>query len=141
MISLKTAQQLKAAGLIWKTSINDFFGLPDREMDDRIFVLTDMQAQTDIFKGWPVIIFHGSPEWALDYILTTEAIWLPTESQLRQNIVDFIKDDPDATLQLTQTNQEITCKLITQSGTNQFQGANASEAYALTLLHLLQQYS
>ena len=83
MISLPLARELKQAGLVWSATINDFFAIPDRGMDDRIFVITDLMANLDIFRGWPVVTFHGSAEWALDYILTTEVVWLPTESQLR----------------------------------------------------------
>ena len=84
MISLTLAQQLKAAGLVWHTNNYDFFAIPDRELDDRVFVLADMMAYTELVQGWPVVAFHGTAEWALDYILTREVVWMPTEEQLRE---------------------------------------------------------
>ena len=137
MISLKQAQQLKKAGLIWQTKINDFFGLPDRDMDDRIFVLADMQTQTDLFKGWPVITFHGASEWALDYILTTEAVWLPTEDQLRQAIFELLTKEEAMTVKLHQTQQNTICSVSTPFDTFDFQGKTGSEAYGKALLHFL----
>lgn len=139
MISLSLAQELKTAGLVWKTAVNDFFGLPDRGMDERVFVLGDMQTQTDLFRGWPVITFHGASEWALDYILTTEAVWLPTESQLRQAIFDLLKDDADVAVQLTQTSAETVCQLKTSIETQQFSGQDGAEVYGRVLLHLFRQ--
>ena len=44
MISLHLARKLKAAGLVWQATTNDFFAVPDRGMDERLFVLSDMQA-------------------------------------------------------------------------------------------------
>ncbi|MEM7334568.1 MAG: hypothetical protein AAF490_21000 [Chloroflexota bacterium] len=137
MISLNLAQQLKKAGLVWQTSINDFFGLPDRDMDERVFVLTNMQTQTDLFKGWPVITFHGASEWALDYILTTEAIWLPTESQLRQALMALCSNENECSVQLFQSRQETVCTVTTASGPVNFRGSDGAEAYGLALLHFL----
>ncbi len=139
MLSLKLAKQLKEAGLVWKTAVNDFFGLPDRDMDDRVFVLADMQTQTDVFKGWPVITFHGASEWALDYILTTEAIWLPTETQLRQALLDVVSSEPSATIQLFHSMQETVCTVSTSEETFNFRGKDGFEAYGLALLHFLTQ--
>lgn len=139
MLSLQLAQQLKEAGLLWQTNVNDFFGLPDRGMDERVFVLADLQTQTDLFRGWPVITFHGSPEWALDYVLTTEAIWLPTESQLRQKIFEHLDGKSDVIVQLTQSHQGIRCDLTTSNRNLEFHGENGAEAYGQALLYLLQE--
>ena len=101
MISLSLARKLKQAGLLWQASVNDFFAIPDRGMDDRVFVIADLLANLDIFRGWPVVTFHGTAEWALDYILTAEVIWLPTESQLRQALLDMINNESQRKLQQT----------------------------------------
>lgn len=140
MISLELAQKLKAAGLVWQTSVNDFFGIPERGLDDRVFVISDMMANMDIFRGWPVVTFHGTAEWALDYILTRETVWLPTESQLRQELEALLLGEPEITLQLTYVNpQEYRCDILHQGKALSFTGNDGSEAYGLTLLHVLQQ--
>lgn len=138
MISLPLAQQLKKAGLVWKTSYNDFFGLPDRGMDERVFVLCDMQAQMDLYRGWPVVTFHGASEWALDYILSSEAVWLPTEAQLRAAIFEFLPDDGQTAVQLTHTHHQTIVKLTIQDEIHQYEGRDGAEAYAQLLLHLLE---
>ncbi|MCZ7671506.1 MAG: hypothetical protein M5U34_32405 [Chloroflexi bacterium] len=40
-----------------------------------------------MLKGWPAITFHGTSEWALDHIFMEEVVWMPTEEQLRQELV------------------------------------------------------
>ena len=90
MISMQLAQELKEAGLVWRMNIHDFFAIPDRNMDGSLFVLSDMMAYMDLIKGWPVVSFHGTSEWALDYILSNEVVWMPTESQLRQELLRLL---------------------------------------------------
>ncbi len=83
MISLPLAKQLKEAGLAWTPARNDFFAIPDRGMDDRIFVITDMFVDAEVLYGQPIVTFHGAAEWALDYMMIADIIWLPTEAHLR----------------------------------------------------------
>ena len=68
MISLALAVELKQAGLVWRTSTHDFFAIPDHDMDERVFVLADMVAFTELVQGWPAVAFHGAAEWALDLV-------------------------------------------------------------------------
>ena len=52
MISLATAMALKAAGLTWMPMDLDFFAIPDRQMDERIFVISDIiRRHIDRRKG------------------------------------------------------------------------------------------
>ncbi|MFQ5435522.1 MAG: pilus assembly protein CpaE [Anaerolineae bacterium] len=137
MISLSLAKQLKAAGLVWKTSVNDFFGIPDRGFDNHIFVLSDLQANMDLFRGWPVVTFHGTAEWAMDYILTSETVWMPTEEQLRETIAEMLLGEEEINLQLNYTTQGYQCRTTYQGESLTFTAIDASEAYGLALLHLL----
>lgn len=82
-ISTEMALALADAGLQWRPSVHDFFFVPNSEVDDRIFVLTDVMANYEILHGMPAITFNGVVEWALDYVLQSDATWLPTEAQLR----------------------------------------------------------
>ena len=77
MLSLSTARKLKDAGLHWQPALHDFFALPERGMDDRVFVLSDMSVDIALLKGHSIVTFNGTSEWALDYELMSEAIWLP----------------------------------------------------------------
>lgn len=136
MISLSLAQKLKKAGLVWHANNNDFFAIPDRGMDDRVFVLSDMMSYLDVFRGWPVVTFHGSSEWALDYILTTEVVWLPTETQLRETLIDKLEQK---TVTLLYEDGTYTCLVNLAGQELQFPSSLASDAYGLALLYLLEQ--
>lgn len=83
MIAPHLAQHLKAAGLTWEPSLHDFFSLPE-EFGDRTFVIADMSVNIATLQGEQVFTFEGAVEWALDTIVTAEAVWLPSESQLRR---------------------------------------------------------
>lgn len=138
MISLSLALELKKAGLIWQTAANDFFGIPDRDMDEDVFTLSEIQAQTDIYRGWPVVTFHGASEWALDYILSHEVVWLPREAQLREAIFEYVSDHDKVSIHLNQDAVSTILMLKTPDGDHAFEAQNASEAYGLALLHILQ---
>ena len=55
----------------------------DRDMDDQVFVLSDMTVEVRRFPTGPVIAFNGTTEWALDSLDQDDALWLPAEHQLR----------------------------------------------------------
>jgi len=38
---LSIARLLKDAGLQWQPELNDFFAIPDRGIDEKIFVISD----------------------------------------------------------------------------------------------------
>ncbi len=135
MISLSTAKQLKGAGLVWPAKNNDFFAIPDRGMDERVFVISDLMSYLDIFRGWPVVTFHGSAEWALDYILTTEVVWLPTDEQLRDVILDKLAEP---NLILTYDRDQYRCQIKIDGQDHEFQAAIAGEVYGAALLHILE---
>ena len=139
MISLSLAQKLKQAGLIWRAGNNDFFAIPDRGMDDRIFVISDLMSNLDIFRGWPVVTFHGSAEWALDYILTAELVWLPTEEQLRNSLIDKLGIYSQQSIILSFNNEHYSCSIIMDGQIQEFISLSGSDAYALALLYLLEQ--
>lgn len=135
MITLNLAQQLKAAGLPWQPTLHDFFAVPDAGLDDRVFVISDMMAEAEIMRGWPTITFHGSVEWALDYVLQTEAVWMPTETQLRNLLLDTI-GEADA-ISLTVSADAATCRVTRGMVSAEFNAADAPTAYAYALLAYL----
>lgn len=134
MIPITLAQQLKAAGLVWRTNNYDFFAIPDRGLDDRVFVLADMMAYTELVQGWPVVAFQGTAEWALDYILTSEVVWVPTEEQLREALAAQL---PAGHLSLTHLADGYRCEIAPDGRPLPFDAPTAGEAYGRALLHVL----
>jgi hypothetical protein len=132
MLSLNTATALKNAGLKWSPLLHDAFIVPDVGLDERTFVLTEMMAEVSVLKGWPAITFHGVVEWALDYVLQTEVVWIPREDQLRTLIEEQVSE-----VQLTAKTGTYTCQFEYQDTAQSFTAASAVEAYAAGLLFLL----
>ncbi|HEU4541627.1 MAG TPA: hypothetical protein VFR23_10930 [Jiangellaceae bacterium] len=84
MISVELAKRLRAAGVRWEPAPGDRFVLPDRGMDDDVFVLSHMTIDVHEFPTGRVIGFNGTVEWALDSVEQEAALWLPSEAQLRE---------------------------------------------------------
>jgi hypothetical protein len=126
MISLELAEKLAAAGLAWEPSRGDHFVLPHREMDEQVFVLSDMTIEVHQFPAGEVIGFNGTVEWALDSIERHEALWLPREDQLREAL-------GDAFVSLVRVPDGFRCDLVGASAT----GSTCEEAYGLALLAVL----
>jgi hypothetical protein len=140
MVSIELAQQLKEAGLVWEADIHDFFAIPERGMDEQVFVVTDVMAYLELLKGWPVVTFHGTAEWALDYILTAEVIWLPSEAQIRARLEQALLGEAELRLNLALQHPHYRCDIIYRGQPYSFSSTNASEAYGLAMLHILQHH-
>ena len=67
MLSLELALALRDAGVRWAPRPGDSFVVPDRDLDEQVFVLSDMVIQTlEVPDGPPILAFNGTTEWALD---------------------------------------------------------------------------
>ncbi|MCL4868978.1 MAG: pilus assembly protein CpaE [Anaerolineae bacterium] len=130
MITLTLAQQLKTAGLRWHPQEHHFFAVPDREMDERVFVISDMSVLVEVLQGWPAITFNGSVEWALDYVLEMEAVWLPTTDQL-------IPALGQAFVRLERRGEQFVCAIRWGEALSEYAAANSADACALALLSIL----
>jgi hypothetical protein len=84
VIPLDLAARLREAGLVWKPRAGDRFAIPDRDLDDDVFVLSNMTIEVHDLPDGEIIGFNGTTEWALDDVEKEEAIWLPREDQLRE---------------------------------------------------------
>ena len=131
------ARHLKDAGLIWIPAMHDYFAVPDRGLDDHIFVINDVMAYVEIRNNLPMVTFHGTAEWALDYLLTSEVIWLPKEDQLRMNVMRLLSPESQPALLLASTEDGYRLEIQLPGGSRVFEATEASEAYAAALLHLL----
>jgi hypothetical protein len=141
MIPIALASELKSAGLVWQTQTHDFFAIPDHGMDERVFVLADMVAFTELVQGWPAVAFHGTAEWALDYIFSDEIVWLPTEEQLREALLDQLRsDDTSQPVEFhlsVRPGEGYRCAISFRGAALSFDAPTAGEAYAHALLHVL----
>jgi hypothetical protein len=88
VLSLDLARQLRVAGVVWTPRPGDRFVVPDRDMDDEVFVVSDMTVQVHDFPTGSVIGFNGTTEWALDSLAQGDVLWLPREDQLRELLGD-----------------------------------------------------
>jgi hypothetical protein len=84
VLSVTIARRLRDAGLSWTPQRGDRFVVADRDMDDEVFVLSDMTIEVHRYPGGPVIGFNGTTEWALDSVDQQDALWMPLEHQLRE---------------------------------------------------------
>jgi hypothetical protein len=85
VISRDLASALRDAGLAWAPVKGDWFVIPDKGLDDLLFVLSDMVIETRTMAlGRKMLAFNGSTEWAIDTLAASEALWLPREDQLRE---------------------------------------------------------
>jgi hypothetical protein len=84
VISRQLAADLRDAGLAWSPVKGDWFVIPDRDLDELEFVISDMVIETRRMAfDRELLAFNGTTEWALDSLPASEALWLPREDQLR----------------------------------------------------------
>jgi hypothetical protein len=130
VIGVHVAQQLREAGLTWKPSYGDRFAIPDRDLDDEVFVLSNMTIEVYRVAEGRVIGFNGTTEWALDDVSIEEALWLPREDQLRELLGGTFR-----ILRRVTDGYDVEMSLLGEDRT--FSAPSAEEAYAAALLHLL----
>ena len=130
MLSVASAHALHEAGLAWTPARGDSFVISGRDMDDEVFVLSDMTVEVHEFPGGPVIGFNGTTEWALDSVEQSDTLWIPAEHQLRELL-------GEAFAGLAPTGDGYRVTLRVEGVTSGFNGPEPAEAYARALLHLL----
>jgi hypothetical protein len=131
VISVALARRLRDGGLRWTPAPGDRFVVADRGMDDDIFTLAEMTTELHKHPSGTVIGFNGTVEWALDSVFADEAVWLPSEAQLRELLRATFRSltrAPDGGWTVT---VEVSALART------FTEADAAEAYGLALLHLV----
>jgi hypothetical protein len=137
MITLETAKALKSAGLAWEPALLDFFAIPDRQMDEKLFVISDILVTVELLQGLQVVSFQGASEWALDSLVTTEAVWMPSEAQLRQALETALLVTGRPELRLVGSLAGYRCEYVYRGNLLSFEAKDASEAYAAALLYML----
>lgn len=137
MISLATARSLKDAGLVWLPKQLDYFIIPDRGLDDHIFVISDVLVTLELLQAIEVVSFQGASEWALDYLVIAEAVWILREDQVRQALEAALIVYDDSGIKLFTTEAGYQCIIHYDETEYRFDAKEASEAYASALLHVL----
>ena len=88
MLRLDLARELTVHCLVWWPQRGDRFVVRDREMDDEVFVVSDLTVDVQEVPSGLVLGFNGTTEWALDSVKTDQVQWLPREDQLREALGD-----------------------------------------------------
>ncbi|HEX2363132.1 MAG TPA: hypothetical protein VHI11_13745 [Jiangellaceae bacterium] len=129
MISVHLAKRLRDAGVRWAPAAGDRFVIADRDMDDQVFVLSDMTVDVHEFETGKVIGFNGTVEWALDSVDQEMALWLPNETQLRERL-------GGAFVSMSRPNNCYEVVLEVVGARTTIADASAEEAYGRALLFL-----
>jgi hypothetical protein len=82
-VATALARALRDSGLQWHPLLGDAFVIDRIEADEQVFILSDMTIEAHEFSTGTVLGFNGTTEWALDSVAKEDALWLPSESQLR----------------------------------------------------------
>ncbi len=127
MISVEVARELSDAGLVWTPVNGDRFFIPDRDLDEEVFAISDMTVDVRVVPGGKEISFNGAVEWALDAIEQHEVVWLPTETQLRQALGEHF-------VSLWRTTDGFACVASVRGEHRDFAAPDAADAYAMALL-------
>ena len=139
MVSLPMAQKLKEAGLEWQPRLHDFFSIPGTTLEKRLFVVSDMMIDIQRLFGREMITFNGAVEWSLDYITIAEVVWMPTEAQLRDSLLQHLSLSSSPVVLLEAAEDGCACSLTFDGRPYAFKSQDASDAYARGLLFLLEQ--
>jgi hypothetical protein len=130
MISADLARSLRDAGLVWHPRSGDRFQLDEPEFEADVFTVSDMTIEARSFPTGSILAFNGTTEWALDSVALEDALWLPSEEQLRELLRGTfrgLRRLPDAYV----VDVEIQAEALS------FEHPEPSDAYALALLELL----
>lgn len=131
MISMDLALRLHHAGLDWHPADGDRFVLPDHDLDEKVFTISEMVIEVRTAPAGRIIAFNGTTEWALDAIEQAEAVWLPREAQLREAL-------GGALLSLVRDDDGWRCTTRIDADLREHHGDDAVGAYARALLDVLE---
>lgn len=134
VISVELARQLRDAGLRWSPAPGDRFVVPNRDMDDDVFVISDMTVDVHNLPHGQVIGFNGTVEWALDSVEAEKVVWLPRESQLRELLAGTFRT-------LDRTDGGWRVHIEVNGTTYESEAEDAEQSYGGALLHLLEAVS
>jgi hypothetical protein len=130
MISTPLARALRDSGLVWHPAAGDAFRIDLVEVDDELFYLSDMTVEAHTLITGTELGFNGTTEWALDSVAIEDALWLPSETQLRVALGPAFQS-------LMATAGEIHIIATIDGNQSTFEAEGAEDAYARALIALL----
>ena len=130
MISTSLARALRDSGLVWHPAAGDAFRIDLVEVDDEIFYLSDMTVEAHTLITGTELGFNGTTEWALDSVAIEDALWLPSESQLRDALGPAFRS-------LTVTDEGARVESMIEGNASLFEADQAEDAYGRALIALL----
>ena len=131
VISLDLARRLHDAGLAWSPANGDWFWLPERDLDEAVFTVSDMVVEVRDLPGGRCFAFNGTTEWALDDVEEHEAVWLPRLDQLLDVLGTHF-------LSLTARSGGHVVRVQAGQGEEEHVDVGATDAAARSVLSLLQ---
>lgn len=130
MISTEMASALRTAGLVWHPRSGDRFQLDEPEFDADVFTVSEMTVEPREYPTGRILAFNGTTEWALDSVATEEALWLPSEAQLREMLRGAFR----SLRRLADTHE---VEIAVGGATLVFEHPEPADAYALAVLEML----
>jgi hypothetical protein len=132
VISLSAAERLSRAGLVWRPAAGDRFAIRSDALMGQVFTISDMVVEPHEYPTGTVLGFNGTTEWALDSVQQDDALWLPSEGQLRELLGPAFRSLARSTTGWYQVLVE-----IPGHPEQVFGSENPADAYADALLALL----
>jgi len=130
VITRDLAIELARRGLPWRPASGDRFHVPDRDLDDEVFVVSGMAIEVRDLPSGAEMRFNGTVEWALDSIAQEDVIWLPREDQMRAALgARFVR--------LERLSGETGGYAVVLTGDDRHVDIDAERAYARALLSVL----
>jgi len=130
MISIDLARRLRDAGLEWLPAEGDRFMIPDRDLEEHVFTVSEMTIEVRKLAAGRRISFNGAVEWALDSIMKREVVWLPAEAQLRDRLGSTF-------VAMRRAEDGYRCEVDVAGETRSYDASNPADAYGRALLDLL----
>jgi hypothetical protein len=134
MIDGGLARALYDAGIRWQPANGDWFCLFDDTSEP--WLIAPGAVELALIDGAPALLFHGASEWALDSVLAYEALWLPSETQVRELLMNTL--GAQAVLQIEVWAQGMRCRAQVGDWRYEASSTQAVDAYALVLLAAMQ---
>ncbi len=132
MISSPLAVSLRDAGLRWRPRSGDRFVIPGLDLDDQVFTLSEMTIEAHQHSTGTILGFNGTTEWALDSVAQEDAVWLPSEEQLRGLLGPAF-----VSLQAIEPSRFAVTTRTAAGLATTYRADAATDAYAMALLDLI----
>jgi len=130
VISTDLARELRTAGLSWRPRSGDRFQLDEPEFEADVFTVSDMTIEARSYPTGTLLAFNGTTEWALDSVALDDALWLPSEEQLREMLRGAFRT-------LTRLPDIFEVEIEVDGARHRFRHPEPADAYAQAVLFLL----